>query len=180
MIGANARGTKSNQVTLGHTDVVETVLRGNVGIGTTDPATKFHTLLSSAATNAVTNVVTIGHDTTGTAAAGFGAGQLFTLKSSTTAAQSAARIQALWYEATHATRKADLVGTAYDAGGERELWRGRANGSAPAIGFLGAAPSARKAHVADPTGGATVDAEARTAINSILATLEGFGLHATA
>jgi hypothetical protein len=33
--------------------------------------------------------------------------------------------------------------------------------------------------VADPSGGATVDAEARTAINAILVTLETFGLHAT-
>lgn len=57
--------------------------------------------------------------------------------------------------------------------------RVRATGSAPAIGFLGATPSARQSHVADPSGGATVDAEARTAINSILATLETFGLHAT-
>ena len=131
-----------------------------------------------AATNTVTNGLTVGHNTTGTAANGFGAGQLFALESSTTAAQDAARIQALWYEATHATRKADLVLTAYDTA-EREGLRIRGAGSAPAIGFLGAAPVGRQAHVADPAGGGTVDAEARSAINSILATLENFGLHAT-
>lgn len=151
---------------------------GRVGIGTTAPATLLHGLLLSAATNAVTNVLTVGHDTSGTAAAGFGAGQLFTLESSTTAAQSVARIQALWYEATHATRKADLVLTAYDTA-EREGLRIRGNGSAAAVGFLGATPAARIAHVADPAGGGTVDAEARSAINSILATLECFGFHAT-
>ena len=151
---------------------------GRIGIGTTAPATLIHGLLTSAATNAVTNVLTVGHDTSGTAAAGFGAGLLYQLESSTTAAQDAARIQALWYEATHATRKADLVLTAYDTA-EREGLRIRGNGSAPAIGFLGATPAARIAHVADPSGGATVDAEARSAINSILATLENFGLHAT-
>jgi hypothetical protein len=150
---------------------------GNVGIGTTAPATNLHTLRTSAATNIVENVIVLGHDTTGTAAAGFGAGLLFALESSTTAAQSAARVQALWYEATHASRKADLVGTAYDTA-EREGWRVRGNGSAAAIGFLGATPQARIAHVADPAGGATVDAEARSAINSILSTLELFGLHA--
>ena len=154
------------------------IVNGNVGIGTTSPGSLLHGLLTSAATNAVTNVLTIGHDTSGTAANGFGAGQLFTLESSTTAAQDAARIQALWYEATHATRKADLVLTAYDTA-EREGLRIRGAGSAPAIGFLGAAPAARVAHVADPSGGATVDAEARSAINSILATLEIFGFHAT-
>jgi hypothetical protein len=152
---------------------------GWFGAGLSTPATVLHGLLVDAATNAVTNVLTLGHDTTGTAAAGFGAGQLFTLESSTTAAQSAARIQALWNDATHATRKADLVLTAYDSGGEREGLRIRGNGSAAAIGFLGATPAARQAHVADPSGGATVDAEARTAINAILATLETFGLHAT-
>lgn len=150
---------------------------GYCGVGVT-PATKLHVVLASAVTNAVTNVVTIGHDTSGTPAAGFGAGELFQLESSTTAAQSAARIQAIWNDATHATRKADLVLTAYDTA-EREGLRIRGAGSAPAIGFLGAAPTARVAHVADPSGGSTVDAEARSAINSILATLEIFGFHAT-
>ncbi|MHB1334514.1 MAG: hypothetical protein ACYCXQ_00970 [Candidatus Humimicrobiaceae bacterium] len=35
------------------------------------------------------------------------------------------------------------------------------------------------AHVADPSGGATNDAEARTAINAILAALEAFGINAS-
>lgn len=152
---------------------------GKTGIGTAVPGTLIHGLLSSAATNAVTNVLTIGHNSTGTAANGFGAGQAFTLATSTTGDQSAARIQVLWSDATHATRKADLVLTAYDSGGEREGLRIRGAGSAPAIGFLGAAPVTRIAHVADPAGGATVDAEARSAINSILTTLESFGFHAT-
>lgn len=47
------------------------------------------------------------------------------------------------------------------------------------FGALGATPAAQQAHVADPTGGAFVDSEARTAINSILTTLETFGFHAT-
>lgn len=151
---------------------------GRFGIGTESPVTLIHGLLTSAATNTVTNVLTIGHDTSGTAANGFGAGELFALESSTTAAQNAARIRALWYDATHATRKADLVLSAYDTS-EREGLRIRGNGSAPAIGFLGATPALRVAHVADPAGGGTVDAEARSAINSILATLETFGFHAT-
>jgi len=52
--------------------------------------------------------------------------------------------------------------------------------SAATLAVLGAAPIAQIAHVANPSGGATVDAEARSAINAILATLEGFGFHATA
>lgn len=138
---------------------------GNCGIGAT-PGTKLHVALASAATNAVTNVVTVGHDTSGTAAAGFGAGQLFALESSTTAAQSAARVQALWYEATHASRKADLVLTAYDSGGEREGLRIRGDGSGPAVGFYGVAPIARA--VLATGAGATVD--------NVITALQNLGL----
>ncbi len=37
----------------------------------------------------------------------------------------------------------------------------------------------QRAHVADPSGGSTIDSQARTAINAILATLEALGFHAT-
>lgn len=40
------------------------------------------------------------------------------------------------------------------------------------------ASGTQHAHVADPTGGATVDAESRTAINAILDALEAFGINA--
>ncbi len=40
-------------------------------------------------------------------------------------------------------------------------------------------PSSQQAHVADPAGGGTQDTQARTAINSILTTLETFGFHKT-
>jgi lysophospholipase L1-like esterase len=152
---------------------------GNVGIGTTAPVTILHAISTTATTNALRNVLTLGANVTGAGvgAGGLGAGLLFTMETTTTADTSAASVQAIIYEATHATRKFDLVGNAYDTA-IREGWRVRGNGSAPAIGFLGAVPQARIAHVADPAGGATVDAEARSAINSILSTLELFGLHA--
>jgi hypothetical protein len=40
-------------------------------------------------------------------------------------------------------------------------------------------PVAPQTHIADVTGGATVDSQARTAINAILDVLEAFGLTAT-
>jgi hypothetical protein len=46
------------------------------------------------------------------------------------------------------------------------------------IALFGATPVVQPAHIADPTGGATVDAEARTAINSINALLATLGLSA--
>jgi len=48
------------------------------------------------------------------------------------------------------------------------------------IGFWNAAPVIQQAHIADPTGGATVDAEARTAIDSINALCATLGITAAA
>lgn len=138
---------------------------GYVGFGTTAPTTRLHALLVSSVTNAVTNVLTVGHDTSGTAAAGFGAGAVLQLESSTTAAQDAARIKALWYEATHASRKADLVLTAYDTA-EREGLRIRGAGSAPAIGFYGVTPIER----------ATLATGAGASVDDVITALQNLGL----
>jgi hypothetical protein len=45
--------------------------------------------------------------------------------------------------------------------------------------FFGGTKVAQAAHIADPTGGATTDAEARTAIDAILVVLENVGLTAS-
>lgn len=47
------------------------------------------------------------------------------------------------------------------------------------VGFYGKTPTAQQSHIADPSGGATQDAEARSAINSILVVLETLGLIAS-
>jgi len=51
----------------------------------------------------------------------------------------------------------------------------------PAGGWslFGVAPATQQAHIADPTGGATIDAEARTAIDGILAQLATYGIQAS-
>jgi hypothetical protein len=110
---------------------------GRVGIGVDLPATLLHTKLTDTGTNAIVNVLTLDHATSGTAAAGFGLGINLTLQSSTTAAQNAARLAALWNVATHASRSADLIAYASDASGERELWRGRATGTAAQVTVSG-------------------------------------------
>ncbi|KKN76237.1 hypothetical protein LCGC14_0372630 [marine sediment metagenome] len=46
------------------------------------------------------------------------------------------------------------------------------------IGFWNATPVVQQAHIADPTGGGTIDAEARTAINSILGQMATTGMQA--
>ena len=53
-------------------------------------------------------------------------------------------------------------------------------GTTEKLGFWNATPVVQQAHIADPTGGATIDAEARTAINSINALCATLGLTAAA
>ncbi|MCB9911388.1 MAG: hypothetical protein H7A46_18815 [Verrucomicrobiales bacterium] len=56
-------------------------------------------------------------------------------------------------------------------------WEITVGGDAAAkVGFHGVTPTAQAAHIADPSGGTTVDAEARAAINTILVALEGKGV----
>jgi hypothetical protein len=47
------------------------------------------------------------------------------------------------------------------------------------LGFYGATPIVQGASVADATGGAVIDAEARTAINALISRIEALGLIAT-
>lgn len=53
-------------------------------------------------------------------------------------------------------------------------------GTTQKIGFYNATPVVQPTHIADPSGGAVIDAEARTAINSILAWQATLGLTAAA
>lgn len=43
------------------------------------------------------------------------------------------------------------------------------------LGFFGHAPVAQQSHISAPSGGATVDTNARTTINSIISLLQTFG-----
>ncbi len=181
---------------------------GRMGIGVSAPATQLHVQATDATTNAVVPVLTVGTNVTGAGggAAGLGPSVKFQAESSGTNNTTQAQIAAVWNDATHATRKADLILSAYDTA-EREGLRIRANGSAAAIGFLGATPAARIAHVADAStthaitdpGDAPADADALredlvtnviptietalnnlgTKINALLTMAETFGFHAT-
>jgi hypothetical protein len=77
---------------------------------------------------ATANGLTIGHQSTGTPAAGFGIGAQFNLNSSTTPDQNAARIKAVWTDATHASRAADLVLSTWLIGVETEVLRLKSSG----------------------------------------------------
>jgi len=139
VLGYNTTGFGSHTVAYGNSSMTKHIFQaGNVGIGTITPSTLVHGILSSATTNAVVNAVTIGHNSTGTAAGSFGVGQLFTLASDTTADQNAGRIIAEVVVATHAARTFRLRGTAYDYTTEREGWRVEGDGSATKLSFFGA------------------------------------------
>lgn len=62
-----------------------------------------------AGTTTVTNGLTLGHQSTGTPAAGLGSAILYNINSSTTADRNAAQIAALWLDPADGTRTADLV-----------------------------------------------------------------------
>lgn len=79
---------------------------------------------NNATTGAVDAVLTLGHNSTGTAAALFGLRTNYTLESSTTADQVAGYEDRLWTDATHATRTT--------------LYRGATTGNATQTGFYGA------------------------------------------
>ena len=134
---------------------------------------------AATSTSAVAPITNLVARASGTPGAGFGASEVVYLETSTTNDVLASRMVTLWNVATHASRVPDMVAYLTDSSAEREIWRGRANGTAAAIGFLGATPVVRATAIADPTGGATVDAESRTAINAIIVVLENLGFIAT-
>jgi hypothetical protein len=72
---------------------------------------------NTAITNTVNTLLTIGHNTSGTAAASFGTRTLYQLESSTTADQDAAAIDTYWSTATHASRTSRVAISTVNAGG---------------------------------------------------------------
>lgn len=171
-IGRDALITDSNQMVLGSSAYNIQDIRFP---GTTRPVIREE----DSGTNAILNIIGIGHNSTGTPAAGFGAAINVQLDSSTTANQSAGAIAWEWGTATHASRAAKGHVSAYYTSTERKPMQFEANSSGSLIGFLDTTPAAQQAHIADPSGGSTIDTEARTAINSILAVIETFGFVAT-
>lgn len=125
---------------------------------------------ASSTTNAVDTVAILAHNTSGTAAANFGSGLLFTLESSTTADQNAALITSSWIVATHASRTARLALAAYDYNGAREGLRIDTNGSAALLGLYGAAAVAQ---ATTSVAAASFTANSGTAVNDA-STFDGY------
>lgn len=93
----------------GQNNYAATLSGGSVGIGTTAPTTLLHTLLENGTTNAMDPVMTVGHRTSGTVAAGFGSSIAWELESSTTNDRDAGRIGVQWTTATDASRSSAMT-----------------------------------------------------------------------
>lgn len=97
-------------------------------------------------------------------------------RSSTTPGTAQAEVDTAWNDSTHATRSADLILRAYYTTTAREGLRIRGGSSNVQLGFFGAPPVSKPSTVSDPSGGATVDAESRTAIVALIDLLQSLGL----
>ena len=126
-------------------------------------------------TSAVTDLAVFTGTSTATPAANSGIGFLFRQKSSTSNAQTVGQLQFPWQTATHASRSPYGVFYLTDFGGQREIWRGWATGSAAAIGFLGATPAVRQTGGAATAGG-TYTATEQAMIQAAYDALRTFGL----
>lgn len=125
--------------------------RGSTAVPIPVADTLLELFLYTAETNTVKDTFLVTHESAGTPAAGFGVGQKFRLKSSTTSSQDAFELTTEWVVATHASRTARGKLIAYDTAA-RECIRIEASGSAPMVGFFGAAAVIQQAGTGEATG----------------------------
>jgi hypothetical protein len=132
-------GTDPSWQTITATDIT-LALASPPPIGSTTPNTGAFTTLASkvtdAATNTVTNVVTIGHNTSGTPLAGYGTSYTLQGQDSTTTDQDMARFRVEWTTPTHASRLANLILSLYPVGIENDALIIASDGSNYAKGLI--------------------------------------------
>ncbi len=121
-------------------------IAGKLALGrNATPLATLDAQVSDSGTTTVIETAAFVRNSSGTPAAGLGGDVGYYLKSSTTADTLAARLRWYWSTATHASRKAYSVWSAYDTA-ERDAIGIGANGSAPLLGFynLATAPIAQQ------------------------------------
>lgn len=109
----------------------------HVGIGAT-PGVRLHVALEDAATSATSEILRIDHNSTGTPGTGYGTRVLFRLESSTTINRNAIAFEAVWGDATDATRTSHAsILTVTNAAALAEVARfDKGNGTAANTGFM--------------------------------------------
>lgn len=98
---------------------------------------RLHVQDKDSATTTVTNVLTLDHHTSGTAANGFGLGIGFRLQSSTATQQNAGLLSCSWTDATHASRTSKLTLSAYYTSTAQEGIRVQATSAGVNVGYGG-------------------------------------------
>lgn len=122
---------------VGAADAIQALIKGH-----TTQTNSIAQVLDNAAAAGIRAMFTL--TALGSGAANDGGSIVLQGKTSTTAAQNMGRDQWLFVVATHASYTTRRIFSCYDAGGEREIMRGEASGTAPMIGFLGAAAVVRQ------------------------------------
>lgn len=144
-----------------------------VGHGSNSAGARLDVLKETALTDSIQAMLLLTHNTTGSAAAGFGARQRFALESSGSAGREALDIDVTWVTATDASRAARGVIYAYDTAA-RECIRVEASGTAPMVSFLGAAAAAQQTGGAQ-TAGATWTSTEQGMLQTAYDALRTFG-----
>jgi hypothetical protein len=126
-----------------------------LSIGHNNPSTiasLVHAEETDAVTNAITNILALGHESSGTPAAGFGSGVLFLSESATVSKRSLGRLNYEWITATDASRAGGGRLTAYYTTTEQEAiaWDGDTGGIK--LGFYAATPVAQHTATGETTG----------------------------
>jgi hypothetical protein len=126
---------------------------GKLGVGrNATPLATFDAQVSDAGTTTVIEVAAFVRNSSGTPAAALGGDNGYYLKSSTTADTLAARQRWFWSTSTHASRKANVILSAYDTV-ERDIIGFGASGSAGLLGFF---PTVAAAPVVQQVDGAAL------------------------
>ena len=131
---------------------------------------------NTATGNAIVEAMVVAHNTTGTPADGIGVRLTLAVESTTTTFRDAGYIDTSWVTAADLTRASRMSLSVLSVAVVLECIRMESIATAAGLGFYGVAAVARAAAISAPTGGATVDAEARTAINSIRTALTNIGV----
>jgi hypothetical protein len=82
---------------------------GNVGVGTTNPPERLTAVVNDAVNNAITHVLTVGHETSSTPAAGMGSSLLFRSERSDGALAASGYIASIWEDPTTTTEDGALL-----------------------------------------------------------------------
>lgn len=174
VLKANASG--SNRIDLNYATVF--VDQGlNIGTATGAGTGEINTSgaidvsLSDAATSTPTSLLALRHVTTGTPAAGFGSDITINLES-TTAERTAGLIRTTWITATDASRASRMRFFVFDTAARTALDL-EASGTAPKVGFMGAAAVARQIVTGTRTG---TLAQLQTVVANMLTALANLGL----